>query len=151
MIDLKVVEYIKAETSKGVSREKIESDLVQGGGWSKEDIQEHFLAIDNNTVESHILYQKQNSKTQYTGLSFFDVFATNLGIFIIYFSLANVNFLNSEILVIYGYIIHFFVLIMVAVIAKFRGKTDPIFYAGTGVLLLLIGFGSCFFAFAGSW
>ena len=145
MIDLNVVEYIKAETAKGVSREKIESDLVQGGGWSKEDIQEHFLAIDNNTVESHIAYQKQNSKADYSGNSLSSLFGTNIAIFIFYFvvSFANFDFLIPL------YLGHILILLGLGVINFFKKKntntTDPAYYFITAFVLFMIGFGSCIF------
>lgn len=46
MIDKNVLEYIKAETSKGVSRETIASSLMQHGGWTSADIDAHFAALE---------------------------------------------------------------------------------------------------------
>jgi hypothetical protein len=52
MIDPKTILYIQEEMKKGISREQIKESLMTIGGWTSQDVDEHFYQIDNARTKS---------------------------------------------------------------------------------------------------
>lgn len=156
MIDSKVVEYIRSEIAKGISRDEISKNLIQGGGWTLADIEAHFVHIDQNqnNVPIKSTSSIQSNTEQIQPENKLNIFGLNFIIFGVYYILG--IFLTGTIfgaLVFYGYIFHAIILILISIMELIRGmsqkiKTNAGQYFLMAILLLIVGFGACTFAFA---
>lgn len=161
MIDPKVVEYIKSETVKGVSRDEIVKKLMQGGGWTLSDIQAHFLLSEqpSTTIPVGSIRNDQSNEIkniQIQSKKKMNVFGVNLLIFACYYILGIILGGNSVGigLVYSGPMLHAIILGILSIIDGVRGflqkrKTNAGKYFLTAILILIIGFGACAIAFTG--
>lgn len=157
MIDPKVIEYIKAETAKGTSRDEIIQNLIKGGGWGFADIQAHFSHIEQNKSSASLSPVPNPQVIQNKPGKGINIVGANLLGFAGYYVL---GLLLSKILggelgmlfIFYGYMIHAAVLVIASVGEFIRGlvqktHTNWAEYFLSAILLLIIGFGACTVAF----
>ena len=55
MVNQQLLEYIKSEQAKGISKEQIRQMLTSGGGWHPEDVEEAFSQLNIGTMDNAAL------------------------------------------------------------------------------------------------
>lgn len=158
MVDPKVIEYIKSEIAKGVSKDEIIKNLMQGGGWTLADIQTHFLLAEQNqnSIPVNLVQNSQPNNMQIQPKKKINIFGINFIIFITYYILGVIfwSSIGEDVggpLVAYAYMVHALILVIISIFESLRGslsgvKTSAGQYFLTATLILIIGFGACTFA-----
>lgn len=146
MINPQLIIYIKAEIAKGVSRDMIRQNLIQGGSWTDPVITEHFSAIDSGTTTSQVSATSQEGlKNRRT------IFLVNLFIFVLY-TVASIIMKEAG-LAMFVYMYHAGFLVVLSILLGIGGLiSKKKTYAGdlflTAIALCIIGFGTCYGLFA---
>ncbi|MBC7766455.1 hypothetical protein H7Y21_00470 [Arenimonas sp.] len=142
MINPQLITYMNAEIAKGISRDTIRQNLIQGGSWTDLVITEHFSAIDLGTTTSQVSTTSQEGSKNRR-----NIFLINLGIFILYtigsILIKEAGFAMSL------YIVHAAFLIVLSIVFGIWGLVaKKKMYAGdlflTAIALCIIGFGTCY-------
>ncbi|HET8575213.1 MAG TPA: hypothetical protein VFM02_03540 [Candidatus Paceibacterota bacterium] len=90
MIDREVIHFIRTKTEEGWTREQIAKSLIKGGGWNRQDVDEHFAFFESggqSLSEPKIVEVKRRSNK---------MLYVNLGIFVAYTALAIVFGSNED-------------------------------------------------------